>query len=254
MCVLLDCVAISLLFSGTVFGQQAQEPDSSAGTTHPTPLPERIQTAEAIALDDQLAREMDDYRRRFREFRHALRSKFPRGEDRIAAIEQWQKQHKGWREGWERRSKRLDEIWNWGPDGMPKAPKKVYDLTTPEGSVAAAIRNIRSQAKGTGKAAQRIQRWMKENKQLLDDAEEVRAVQPAPEDTRVISGTPEEAELIAARKALQETRNRLLLQGKEALKAAMQDPGSQYSRQKAMMGSKAQAVARKAQTEIKSKK
>lgn len=196
---------------------------------------EIVQSAKALALDNQLAREMKGYQVRYRKFRHNLRSKYSKGKDRIAALEKWEADHELWNKSWETRKKQLEGIWNWGPDGKPKAPERVEDLSTASGRVAVAIRKIRAEEKGTGKAGDRIARWMEQNKVLAKQAEAEHAAPPAPEDNRQFTGMPEEIELGNARKELQRIRKELLSQGKDALKAAMKDPDSAYSKQKKLM-------------------
>jgi len=73
------------------------------------------QNPKAIALANELAEEMDDYF-----YRHGT-------------------------------LQYLDSIWNWGAEGKPAVPKKFEDLTTASGKMAAALRKIRSENKGTGK-------------------------------------------------------------------------------------------------------
>ena len=227
---LLTCVRLLAVFCVVCFANGVRgdvgENESSA------PTADLEQTAEAIALDDQLSREMDDYQKRYREFRRSLRSKHPKGEDRIAALEEWQKDHSAWNKDWDRRKAYLESIWNWGPDGKPVPPEHKEDLTTAQGRVAAAIRTIRKESKGSGKTGDRIERWMKENRQLVEEAEAERQVPPAPVDNRQATGTAEEQELYHARKELQRIRRALLAQGGEALKEAMNNPNSEYVQQK----------------------
>ena len=134
-----------------------------------------VQSEEAIALDDQLHKEQKEYDERFKAFRRSLRHTYPSGEDRIAAMERWEEEHKAWKEDWERRSKHLDTIWNWGPEGkeaLTGTPARVIDTTTASGKVAAAIRRIRKEEKGTGRASQKIARWMKDNPQIAYEIED----------------------------------------------------------------------------------
>lgn len=227
---LLTCVRLLVVFCVVCFVDGVRGDVSENESSTPTSAPE--QTAEAIALDGQLSRELDDYRKRYNEFRRGLRAKYPRGEERIAALEKWQKDHSAWNKDWERRRKHLEKIWNWGPDGKPEPPEHKEDLTTAQGRMAAAIRAIRKQSKGSGKMAERIKRWMKENKQLLEEAEAERRVAPAPSDNLQVTGPAGERDLYNAWKELSRIRRELLSQGTDALKAAMNDPRSEYSQQK----------------------
>lgn len=220
-------LAILIAVSGVGFAQNADKKTQ-------VEIEAGLQSVEAIALDDRLAQEMNDYNRRFREFRLALRAKSISGETRIAAMDKWQQEHKAWLEDWDKRSDHLDEIWNWGPTGMPKAPEKVYDLATAQGRMAAAIAKIRKDEKGTGKTSDRIAQWMQKNQTKVDQAEAERVVHPAPID-RHLTGTSDEVNMIRARRELQRIRKELLAQGEGYLKAAMRDPQSNYSQYKELL-------------------
>ena len=194
------------------------------------------QTPEAIVLEDRLFQENKVHREGYNKFRSSLREKYPRGEDRVAALEKWDADHKAWHEDWKRRVKRLDDIWSWGMEGKSTTLDRVEDLSSATGKVAAAMRRIRRETKGTGQTGDSIDSWRKENKTLISDAaiERVNAV-PAPQKQLRIPETEEELAFDQARRKLTRIRQQLLKEGISTLQAAMRDSQSEYSRQKRVM-------------------
>lgn len=209
------------------------------------------QNPKAIALANELAEEMDDYFYRHGTFRHTLREKYPRGEERIAALEKWRSDHSEWHANWEKRKQYLDSIWNWGAEGKPAVPKKFEDLTTASGKMAAALRKIRSENKGTGKTGNKIAKWKAKNKALLNQEEVEQIIPTAPPviNSRPLTGTPEEVELELAKRELKRIRQELINQGADQLKAAMRNPYSAYSQQKKILSDKTD-ILQKAHSQI----
>mgnify|MGYP000235823520 CR=1 FL=1 len=217
----------------------------------------RVQSVEAVTLDDQLDKEMGEYEQRFREFRSSLRAKYPRGEDRIAAIEEWEKNHKLWKDGWERRMDHLEKIWNWGPEGKPVPTRILDDLSTATGQVTAAISKIRREVNGNGLKTKKIEEWRNENKALLEQAEsELEVLSPPPASKVVTMGTNEEIALSRAKSVLDHIYQRLMKLDMEDRKVEMNDPNSEYSKQKAVVMEKCEqllADSRKRAKKTKSK-
>lgn len=194
------------------------------------------QTPEAIVLEEQLFQEKKVHREGYNEFRRSLREKYSRGEDRIVALEKWDADHKTWHKGWEQRVKRLDGLWNWGVEGKPTTPDRAEDLSSATGKVAAAMRRIRRETRGTGQTGDAIDSWRRENKTLISDAEieRVKPV-PAPQKQLRIFNAKEEPAFDQARRKLTRIRQELLEDGLSTLQAAMRDSQSEYSRQKRVM-------------------
>ncbi|GAA5497199.1 hypothetical protein Rhal01_03392 [Rubritalea halochordaticola] len=203
----------------------------------------KAQESELGGVDEQL----EQYYKMFSQFRSTLRKDYPRGEDRVEALKNWRELHSGW-------YAKLMEVK--GPERILnslEAEAAEKTLVVPEATkqVMRALRDIRQEYQGTGKIGEKIAEWKASNPDLIEKMEKERQISPVPEQGKYNTSDPtaEDAEVALMREELYLIRESLLEGGMGALKAAVRDPHSNYSKTKLKLNQEIQKLLKKQKDE-----